>query len=575
MKYFHIALLLFISVHAFSQNGDASKTKRKLIVENLAKANKFYYTDLDSAVFYAKKVLVDAKKFKENALKAKAYLTLSNIHHRNNDLPKSFEYVELAEIVGNELDDLDLLAKSNFQKGTLFMVIGNNEKAIEYLSAAQEFCIENKDSSTLAVTYNSLSLIYKRTGNIDKAISTINKSIKLSRANGQFYSLAISLGNLSQYFSLKGDPESALTSIRETLKLFVNLNSYGEIARSYVSIADLYLQEKNYDSCVINLNRAEEIIVLNGLKDPYLDLWTTKADYEMSMHQFDKALQYYNSAYALSKEFGISELMKSSLENMYKSAKASGNISLALNYLEQFKNMSDSLEKISGREALVSLELNQNFENKQRLSEIEKNELIIKEENGQLIISRKNYLILSLILAGFLVIFIAYLLVRRKTKAIGHKEEQKQELNDELELRNKELVSNAIQILRKNEEMKQTISSLQELNKRATPIDSKLLLYVIRKLNFELEHSTWEEFEVPFKQLHSRFYTNLIEKYPELTGAEIKVCALLKLSLDTKQISSILHKTPASIEVDRSRIRKKMGLINSKLSLTRHIITSI
>ena len=147
------------------------------------------------------------------------------------------------------------------------------------------------------------------------------------------------------------------------------------------------------------------------------------------------------------------------------------------------------------------------------------------------------------------------------------KEEQKQELNDELELRNKELVSSAIQILRKSEEMKQTISSLQELNERANPEDSELLLTVIRKLKMELEHSSWEEFEVPFKQLHSRFFTKLVELYPELTRAEIKVCALLKLNLDTKQISSILHKTSASIEVDRSRIRKKMRLTNSKTSL--------
>ena len=148
-------------------------------------------------------------------------------------------------------------------------------------------------------------------------------------------------------------------------------------------------------------------------------------------------------------------------------------------------------------------------------------------------------------------------------------------MNDELELRNKELVSSAIQILRKSEEMKQTISSLQEINERASPEDTKLLLSVIRKLKMELEHSSWEEFEVPFKQLHSKFYTKLVEKYPELTRAEVKVCALLKLNLDTKQISSILHKAPASIEVDRSKIRKNLGVTNTKTSLHRHISTNI
>ena len=573
MKIFHLALFLFISSFAYSQSG--TKPKRKQIIENLNKASKFYYSNLDSARYYAHKVVSDSKKLQDLALKAKGYLELSNISQRENKIAESFEYVELAEIIGNELDDSNILSRSSFQKGTLFMLIGNNEKAIKLLGTAEKYAIKDRDSNTLSVTYNSLSLIYKRIGNLDKAITTIHKSIDLARASGNKHSLAAGFGNLSFYYSEKGDVESALTYIRQTLQLFVEQNLPNEISRSYVSIAELYLQDKNYDSCVVYLNRAENLIQEHELTDPNIDLWMVKAEYEMSMHQYDKALGYFESAYKMATDYGISQIMKSSLESMYKSAKAAGKTVLALEYLEKFKNLSDSLEQISGRADLLALELNQQFEHEQRLSEIEKDDLRIKNENTELIVSRKNYLILTLILAGLLIAFVAYILIRRKTKTIGEKDEQQQELNDELELKNKELVSSAIQILRKSEEMKQTIASLQELNQRATPDDSHLLLSIIRKLKHELEHSTWEEFEVPFKQLHSRFYTKLIEMYPELTGAEIKVCALLKLSLDTKQISSILHKTPASIEVDRSRIRKKMGLTNSKSSLTRYISTNI
>lgn len=571
-----IIIILFISPFQSHSQGSKTHTKeRKAVKTNLQKASDFLFTNLDSAEIYASRALKIAKEIKDNELKAKSYLNLSNVFHRQNNLPKAFEYVELAEIVGEEIEDSKILALANFQRGTLFMVIGNEEKAIELLGLAQKHFIKSKDSANLSVTYNSLSLLYKRTGDTEMAFSMIKKSIKISRETDQKYSLAASLGNLSSYYNEKGDNESALTSIKETLKIFVELKSYGGIARSLTYIGQLYLDEKNYDSCVAYLNRAESIIDANELTDPKLDLWTLKADYEMEMHQYAKALEYYKEAYALASDFGISQLMKYSLEDMYKSAKAMGNSSLALEYLERFKNMSDSLETISGKEALKALELNQQFEHEQSLIEIERNELITKKENAELIVSKKNYLILSLILAGLVIAFIAYLLIRNKEKLIGRKEDQKQELNDELELRNKELVSSAIQILRKSEEMKQTISSLNELNERATPADSQLLLTIIRKLKMELEHSSWEEFEVPFKQLHSRFYTKLIQMYPELTRAEIKVCSLLKLNLDTKQISSILHKTPASIEVDRSRIRKKMGLTNTKISLPRHINTNI
>lgn len=572
---FHVFLFLFLPLLSYAQDDAGSKKQQNAIKANLNEANRCKFSKLDSAKFYANRALSDAKKIKNNTLKTSAYLILSTVYQRENNLTKAFEYVELAGIVASETENNDQIAQANFQEGTLFLVIGNDERAIQLLGAAKQHFIEEKDSANLAVTYNSLSLMYKRSGNMEKAISMIKKAIKISRETNQQYSLAASLANLSEFYSSQDENKKALKSVRETLKIFTKMKSQAEISLSLVAIADLYLAEKDYDSCLYYLKRAEDIIVEHNLGDPKIDLWIVKAQYETEMNNHSKALELYTKAHELATDFGMSQFIKSTIESMYESAKAGGNSKLALYHLEEFKNLSDSLEQASGIEALVSLELNDKFKHEQRLHKIEKDKLKTERKNDALILAKKNYLILSLILAALLILFVANILVRRKIKTIGDKEEQKQELNDTLELRNKELVSSAIQILRKSEEMKQTISSLQEINERANPQDSQLLLTVIRKLKMELQHSSWEEFEVPFKQLHSRFYTKLVEKYPELTRAEIKVCALLKLNLDTKQISSILHKTSASIEVDRSRIRKKMGLTNTKTSLSRHISTNI
>jgi DNA-binding CsgD family transcriptional regulator len=70
----------------------------------------------------------------------------------------------------------------------------------------------------------------------------------------------------------------------------------------------------------------------------------------------------------------------------------------------------------------------------------------------------------------------------------------------------------------------------------------------------------WKEFEVHFNQTHPGFYKILTNKYPELTQNEVRLCAFLKLNLNTKEIAQITQKTPRSIEVMRSRIRQKMDL---------------
>jgi tetratricopeptide (TPR) repeat protein len=568
-------LILFLPLLSHSQDEAGSKKQQTAIRANLANANRCMFSKLDSAKTYANRALSDAKKIRNNNLKTNAYITLSTVYQRDNNLTKAFEYVDLARIVASEMESKHQIALANFQEGTLFLIIGNDERAIQLLGAAKHQFIDEKDSANLAGTYNSLSLMYERSGNLEKAISMIKESIKINREANRQYGLAAGLANLSEYYSSQGDTKKALKSVRETLDIFTKMKSQAEISLSLVAIADLHLAEKNYDSCTYYLKSAEDIIVEYNLGDPKIDFWIVTAEYEAEMNNHSKALELYTKAHELATDFGMSQFMKSTIESMYKSAKTSGKTELALDYLEQFKNLSDSLEHASVSEALISLELNDKFKHEQRLNKIEKDKLKTDRKNDDLILAKKNYLILILILAALLIAIVAYILVRRKTKTIDDKEEQKQELNDALELRNKELVSSAIQILRKSEEMKKTISSLQEINERANPEDSQLLLTVIRKLKMELEHSSWEEFEVPFKQLHSRFFKKLVEMYPELTRAEIKVCALLKLNLDTKQISSILHKTSSSIEVDRSRIRKKMGLTNTKTSLPRHISTNI
>ncbi|NRA11928.1 MAG: tetratricopeptide repeat protein [Crocinitomicaceae bacterium] len=218
------------------------------------------------------------------------------------------------------------------------------------MGAAQEHFIKDKDSVNIGVAYNSLILMYKRSGNMDKGVSMMKKAIKISRATNQNYSLADSLANLSEYYSQDKNKE-ALKSIQEALEIFREMNSSAEISLSLIAIADLYFAEKDYKSCLEYLKNAEDIIVEYDLGDPKIDLWIVKAQYESEMNNHLKALELYTNANKLATYFGMSQFMKSTIENMYKSTKASGKSALELEYLEQFKNLSDSLEEASGKKS--------------------------------------------------------------------------------------------------------------------------------------------------------------------------------------------------------------------------------
>jgi DNA-binding CsgD family transcriptional regulator len=75
-----------------------------------------------------------------------------------------------------------------------------------------------------------------------------------------------------------------------------------------------------------------------------------------------------------------------------------------------------------------------------------------------------------------------------------------------------------------------------------------------------LDNTVWAEFEMRFQQVHQDFYRKLHETYPDLTPNEIKICAFLKLNMTTKDISAITFQSVKSIQIARTRLRKRMGI---------------
>lgn len=77
----------------------------------------------------------------------------------------------------------------------------------------------------------------------------------------------------------------------------------------------------------------------------------------------------------------------------------------------------------------------------------------------------------------------------------------------------------------------------------------------------------WKEFEIRLDEIDYQFYEKLLSEFPELTMNERRLAAFLKLQFSTKEISLLTGQSIRSIEVARSRLRKKLSITNSNQSL--------
>ena len=124
-----------------------------------------------------------------------------------------------------------------------------------------------------------------------------------------------------------------------------------------------------------------------------------------------------------------------------------------------------------------------------------------------------------------------------------------------MELKSKELTSYALQLIDKDS----AIDDLLNVLKEKAPSSYKSLSNKYKKGAENL----WDEFNLRFTEVNSEFYTRLKEKHPNFTPTEQKHCALIKLKFTTKEMARILNIEAHSVNISRSRIRKKIGLKRS------------
>jgi len=144
----------------------------------------------------------------------------------------------------------------------------------------------------------------------------------------------------------------------------------------------------------------------------------------------------------------------------------------------------------------------------------------------------------------------------------------KEKIQSELIIKDKELTVNLISLIKKNEMLIDISNKLGQLERNTSGKETK---DSIAKISQELRNNTDEkmlnEFAQRFQEVHAGFYEKLLTAYPDLTQNELKLCALLRLNMTTKDISEITGQQLTTIDKARYRLRRKLVLSGPETNL--------
>ena len=154
-----------------------------------------------------------------------------------------------------------------------------------------------------------------------------------------------------------------------------------------------------------------------------------------------------------------------------------------------------------------------------------------------------------------------YMKLLNEQQAVKREKEHRDILSQELNLRDKELTSKALHLIELTQGNNMMINQLKVLKQKQTKKkDIREIDNIIRQYEIQNKNTLWDDFESSFKNIHEDFYRKLHGDFPELSPAERKLAALLRLSFSSKQIAILTSTEPQSVDVARSRLRKKLGL---------------
>ncbi|REG90465.1 helix-turn-helix and ligand-binding sensor domain-containing protein [Flavobacterium aquicola] len=144
--------------------------------------------------------------------------------------------------------------------------------------------------------------------------------------------------------------------------------------------------------------------------------------------------------------------------------------------------------------------------------------------------------------------------------------------NDNLQIqilaKDKELVTNSLQVVKKNKVLNGILQKVKEIDIKALDEPTK---FQVTKLNKSIvkevsNDKSWKSLEKHIKNVHFDFLKRLKEKYPTISPRELDLATYLLMNMSTKEIAEILNISIGGVELARYRLRKKLGL-NKKENL--------
>lgn len=472
-------------------------------------------------------------------------------------------------------DALDLALKTDFKEeiatshnnlGQIFTDWGEYGLAAEHFYQTLAIDKASESKEYLSTTLNNLGKVYELWGKFDQALAYYQEALAIDQVKDDKARIAVRLNNIGTVYFGWDSLEKALDYFNQALAIERTLGDNSRIGRRLAYIGEAWFKLGEFKIASGYFQQAKPFIESSGTPYDRARLYHNLAhDTHVARNQ-QQTVQLLEQSNALAMAYGLKPLIIKNYKSLADLYEKSGDALKALHYYQKFAEVKDS---VFSTESDKRLSLYQSLYENEKIRH--ENEILITQAG----LRKKNLILLWVLFTLLLVVAISLIIILRfreidirQKRIIAEREAEN--LKKDLELKNNELTYNAMCIVQTNEAISKMGEMIREMMQRNQSADQ--LNAVLDQLKSIKNDKAWQEFELRFTQVHSDFYDRLQQSFPDLTPNEKKLCAFLRLNMTTKDIAAITHQSVHSINVARTRLRKKMNLANSEENLVNYLM---
>ncbi len=525
-------------------------------------AYRLLYNQPEKAIIYAKKAFQLAINSNYKLGQIESYYVQGVAHQMLNNYQEAADKLYASLLLQKELKNKNLqnlLIDTYNSLASISKITGNYDLALEYSFNALNLINEN-DIVAMISAYNRIGGIYKYMENYNESLNYYNKCIKILEKSDKENLLNIIYNNIGIVYKRLNLLENALDYYQKSLQISINLGDSSLVAITYLNIAEILLQKSNLDSVLYYLDKSFATIRHSQDKRTKIEIFYNYAEYYRQVKNYVKSLEYAQKGLLIAKELNIPNKIQKGYEKLKDIYLSKGDYKETFNYQVKYSQIKDSTLNIEKYLRIAQLE------------SLHKNEYqhiknIMKEQKKTFV----HYIILSVLVTLLIILLLIYLNLKLKFKQNKlnklQLEIEKEKLITEINDSNRDLAKYLVNLTEKNELILDLKKKLQKLQYSVKGENKPKIQSAINDINASIDTQIWDEFEVRFNAVHKDFYSKFYIKHPDLTQNEKRLVAFLKLNMSTKEISMITKQSVHSIGVARTRLRKKLNLSNTDISL--------